>query len=272
MASDIFSFNWSVPQNGYRWIQCKVLVNERGIDPRMATNTSKIEDDERWVLASGIALGQTFYRKVYSPLHQFPALFRTLAQIKNDDKEAILAFANEYGDLGIGRPLAITAQDNPNRLLGMWGETFDDWRNEVDELQWAVRIWEMIQTRDLAGLSKHIRFQEGGMVPRGSNPIPVQLPYGWIFSSHPDLGANGLNPDAPIPPEVTFRTELIPPVSDLFPLGELVTPAIFLVQLWVNAHMEGHVASHLLYNLALKKQFLQLVPANLIAAIWVQLS
>lgn len=43
-------------------------------------------------------------------------------------------------------------------------------------------------------------------------------------------------------------------------------PAYFLVQRWVNQHLEGQVAPHLLYDLERSNPALQIVPKNLLSA------
>ena len=119
MASDVYSFLWSVPQGGYHWVEVKVFVDDG--------DGSRLEDQPRLVLTDGTAIGQMTRIKQYAPLKECTGLYRTFAQIPFQDRDAILAFANEYGNLGIGRMLDVTAKDSPGRLLGVSGETWQDW-------------------------------------------------------------------------------------------------------------------------------------------------
>jgi hypothetical protein len=212
------------------------------------------EDAPRWVLTDGLAVGAPFVRRQYEPLKTYPGLFRQFAQLPLQDRNAILEFANEYGTLGIQRPLHWTAPEEPNRLLPVFGETWQDWAQQIDDMRRAVAIWDMLQARDLSQLLQHIRWHQAGSKEC------------WVYDSHPDLDKSQI---APAPGR---HRQLIEPVEDLFRPGDVLIPAMFLVQRWVNDHLDDTVAPRLLYDLDLGAQVLQIVPRNLAGAMWLQLA
>jgi hypothetical protein len=270
MASDVFRFLWIIPESGYKWIQARVYENEGGAAPGKLRHNSRLEERHQWVLTDGLAIGQTYFRKVYDPLKAHAGLFRTFAQLAPDNRDAILAFANQYGNLGIYRPLDLTAPDEPQRLLGVWGETHHDWAKQIDEMQRAVRIWDMLQARDVAGLSRYISWQEGGERILRPDLFPVQVEQGWVYDSHPDLPPFPVDPLRASPPPPGRSSQMIQPVEDLFKPGDVLTPAMFLVQRWINDHLKERVSPRLLYHLEFGTQVLQIVPNNLLGAMWLQ--
>jgi hypothetical protein len=73
-------------------------------------------------------------------------------------------------------------------------------------------------------------------------------------------------PPGPIGQSVTP----IAPVLDLFKPGDVSTPASFLVQRWINDQLKGHGSPQLRYDLKLGKRVLQIIPENLLSAMWLQ--
>jgi hypothetical protein len=271
MASDVFSFLWRAPEDGYRWMQVRVFVNDAGDSPGAFTHGSRLEDKPEWVLTDGIAFGQTCFFKQYSPLKLFTGLFRTFAGLPWESQDAILAFANEYGHLGIGRPLDVTAKDDPQRLLGVWGETWQDWAKEIDAMRRAVAIWDMVEARDEAGLSQSIRWEAGGEKKVHPNYPPVQVAQGWRYDSHPALPPVYLDrrgvPPFPAPGRLQ---QMILPVPGLFRADDVITPASFMVQRWINEHLKEHAAPSVVYDLDLQKRVIQIIPDSLLSAMWLQ--
>jgi hypothetical protein len=258
MSADVFEFSWLVPQAGYHWLQAQIYRND-GPNPRAMTERSRLDDEPQWVLTKGITIGQEFRQKRYAPLKDFPALFRTLAGIATADREAILSFANRFGYLGIDRPYHIPGSSRT--ALPVFGETHEEWVEQVDELRRALVIWDLLKAGDKPGLARCIRWRERQVMPDG---IGVVNHGGWIYDSHPDLPVG-----KPVPSP--GRTEeLIEPVPELFRPEDVAMPALFLVQRWINKHLAGKVTPRLLYNLDTGQQVLQVVPATLLSAAWLQ--
>jgi hypothetical protein len=268
MANDVFDFVWSVPEDGHKWVQAKVILNDGG-NPAAVTHRSRIDAKAQWVLTSGLAIGSAFLMKQYRPLKMFTGLFRTFAQIPLDDRGAILAFANQFGDLGIHRPLDSTAPEEPGRLLGVWGETHEDWMQQIDEMRRALAVWDKLQNLDADGLSHFIRWQDAEYLADGRTRT---LAPGWVYDSHPDLPPFRVDPRRSVPPGPGRTSKFIEPVGDLFKKGDVLMPALFLLQGWVNNHLKDHVAPRLLYHLDQRKEVLRIVPHNLLGAMWLQLA
>jgi hypothetical protein len=253
MPSDVFSFLWSVPEHGYKWIQAKVYVNDGEDSPRTTTHNSRLDDEPQWVLTAGLAIGQPYNLKQYRPLKNATGLFRTFAHLPLEDRDAVLEFANEYGHLGIPRMTDIEVQQEGQILFGVWGETWRDWMRHIDAMRRAVEIWDMVEARDLRGLSRYIQW----------------IDEKWIYDSHPDL--RHLNTrEALTPPPLGRFSKLIEPALDLFKPGDVLMPASFLAQRWINEHLRGQVAPQVLYDLELGKRVLQIIPDTLLSAMWLQ--
>jgi hypothetical protein len=257
MATDLFAFRWHVPTEGYRWEQARVFEGDR-----VRTHDGFTKRPE-WVLTTGRRWGVQYMAKHYSPLAHFPALFRTFADLPFDDREAILAFANEYGDLGIGKQLYLTEPHDPNALLMVTGETHQDWALGIFRMREAVRLWDLLRGRDVAGLAKFLRW-----VPKGPRPDGTVMGHGaWHYDSHPDL------PETLIPSPPRHYQAVIPEFESIpVTAGDILTPASILVQGWVNEALKGHATPRLLHHLDLGKLVMQIVPDNLLSAMWLQLA
>jgi hypothetical protein len=253
MASDVYSFVWTVPVNGYQWVQSKVLEENGASDGKT-----------HWVLTSGIGIGQTYMMKQYAPLTEFPALFRTFADLAAAaDREAILRFANTYGSLGVSLPLDLSAEHKSGPMPFIWGETHKRWAAAIRAMRRAVTLWDWRVAADREKLSRHFRWQDAGFTNDGHGKAA-----GWRFSTEAEsgvdwgpaiwgLGAGGL---------VAFVQQdhgLVKP-------DDVLMPAYLLVQRWVNSALEGHVTPNLLYDPKPGKPVLQIVPENLLSAMWLQ--
>jgi hypothetical protein len=266
MANDVFEFVWTVPDEGFRWTEARVLGNDR--KPSVATNRSRIDDLTQSVLTDGLTPGSGYFMKRYPPLKMYTGLFRTFAQLPIEDQGAILKFANEFGNLGVGVPLNLAAADDPNRLLGVWGETHAEWMRQIDAMHQALAIWDMFRVRDEAGLRHFIRWQDAQFSEDGRTPTRAE---GWVYSRYrgnPNSKASLRRPLL----SSWWTSQLIQPVQDLFTKTDVFMPALFLVQRWVNQQLEHHVSPRLLYHLDLRKEVVRIVPKNLLGAMWLQLA
>jgi hypothetical protein len=243
MAIDVFGFVWNVPQSGYQWIQARIL-HDKELD----------RDREQWVLTDGLALHQPFLMKQYSPLKMYTGLFRNFAQLPADNRDAILAFANQYGTLGIGKELDLTrAKDEPRPFV--WGETWQDWADHIEAMRLAVDLWDMVTARDTAGVARHVRWQDAEYGEDGRKKSET----GWCYDSRPDL------PRGQVPRTGRRTGEFIEPIPAR--PGDVLMPASRLVYRWINAYLEGTTTPKLVNA---GKVVLQIVPQNLLAAMWLQ--
>lgn len=247
MAVDIATFRWDVPVDGYQWLEARLGGEDEG--------------PPQWVLTEGIGLGSPYRRRRYAPLAAEPALFRIFVGLDFDDRAALLGFANKYGLLGIHQFLALEPASAGQYPMGTIGESHSAWINEILDMRWAVQIQDLVGSHDAAGLRRFITYREELVGPTGE---PLRAG-GWGFSSHPE----GARKSEPIP---RYRGWMIDPVANLFVAGNVFIPATFLVQRWINDKLNEHAAPRLLYNLDLGKQVLQIVPKDLLGAMWFQLA
>jgi hypothetical protein len=245
MANDVFDFRWSVPEDGYRWVQACVYVTQG--------EASRLEDVSRWVLTSGLATGMHYRKWQYAPLQNNSGLFRTFAQLPMENRDAILEFANRYGQLGIGRLTDIEVEQDQKIVAGFWGETWEDWKQAIEEMRRAVEVWRLVDARDRVGLSRLIRRK---------NEL-------WIYDSHPEL-RDVETPEAFAVPPPGRVSEKIDPVLDLFTPDDVFTPAEFLVQRWINQHLKGRATPQLRYDPDRGRRVLQIIPESLLSAMWLQ--
>jgi hypothetical protein len=211
MASDMVGFQWRVAAHGHHWKQAWVWLSDIGhnvFDPARGRYT----DEAEWVLTENLTTGHILKIRQYSPLRMYPGLYRNFAELPHDDLEALLSFANEYGLLGIERPLSLEHQTEPTDYPEIMGESHEDWIKEIHAMRRAVQIWDMIQERQVNKLKHHIQLRETG----------------WCYDSHPDLPRTGIEAFPTSPPGRSGT--LIQPVGDLFKPGDVLMPASFLDQ------------------------------------------
>jgi hypothetical protein len=239
MASEVFSFLWPVPMNGHKWIQARVHGDE--------------EDGPQWVLTEGLAIGDNYNARFYAPLKakEYAGLFRTFANLRYEDRDAILDFANRFGQLGIRTLIDTVIERDGKRLMSGGGETWQDWMHQIVEMRLAVAIWDMIEARDLSGLSRHVQWTERGWC------------YDSLDLSH-DSSGKAMPPGSPV-----RRLTWIPPVLDLFKPDDVLMPASFLVQRWINDYLK-QASPQLRYDLDRGKRVLQIIPDSLLGAMWLQ--
>ena len=141
----------------------------------------------------------------------------------------------------------------------------------------ALDIWDMVQSRDVVGLSSYLWWEEGGEKQLHPNFPPVQVAQGWNYDSHRHLPPMYVDPKRAAPPPPGRYQQWIAPVLDLIKRPsregaspEILEPAAFLVQRWINDHLKGKAAPHLSYNIDIGKRVLQIIPEDLLAAMWLQ--
>lgn len=265
MASNVFGFRWSVPAGGFQWIQSRIFVNDGGTPASSVRHDSRLVDTPQWVLTDGVSIGKRFQMRVYDPLHRHSGLFRTFAGLPYDDKEALLTFANEYGRLGIGNWLA-PPENETAAFAVTTGETWNNWIREIDALRRAIEIWDLVCARDKVGLSRFIFWQDEVPGKDGAGGVAA----GWGYDSHLGLPKDVFAAERRKVAFPGWHAQVISPVGDLFSPLDVLVPASFLVQEWVNKHLEGHVSPRLVYNLDRGDRVMQIVPDSLLAAMWLQ--
>jgi hypothetical protein len=258
MAKDVFEFRQAVPVDGFRWVQARLVVSDREFTARDVRHNRHLEDKPQWVLTSRIVGGASYRRRVGNPFERHTGLFRNFARLP-ETQEATLGFANEFGVLGISRELG-PPEERTGDVQATTGETWKDWVLSITDMRRAIEIWDMVVASNEAGLAKFIRWQDEGW----DDARQVTRFACWIYDTHAHL-PRGLA--VPFPGR---RGEAIELVGDLVKRGEILTPAAYLVQRWINDHLESRVSPRLVFNADLDKRVMQIVPKNLLAGMWLQ--
>jgi hypothetical protein len=229
MASDLVGFWWDVLPRGYRWVRGSLKVRPNVWQPGwMLVEDS--EPDEPPRLYDPFTPDEP--PRLYDPFTTDPGLFRNFAEVSSD-RDSILAFANQYGMLGIGTWLGRFTPEK--RTAGTRGETPQDWGEAIAAMRRAVELWRMVENRDVDRLSTLIRPSKTA----------------WVYT-----GAGSV-----------ARME---PVIDLPQADDVVAPARFFVARWINDRLQGSAMPQLRYEPETGKWVIQLIPGNLLSAMWLQ--
>lgn len=120
-------FAWNVALGGYRWI------TQSG--KRYLCAVDALEQPGWPGMFGG-------YERTYCPLEERTGLFRELIDLKPTEAR-ILEFANRYGQLGLRVDLRHEAPFGPTLLRC---ETLEAWKEEIEDLTSAVRLWDALAT------------------------------------------------------------------------------------------------------------------------------
>ena len=163
MANALFDFQWSVAE-GYGWLKGEPSEAER-------LNKAPIPG---WVLRE---LPDQAARS-YQPLADATGLFRTFAGT-SPTKAGVLAFADEYGLLGTEQYLDPDPRDVADATVEgqVVGERLSDWTAHILVMKDAVDVWDLVATKDEAGLRKLQRSRKLFTKPpahRSAEPAAVE--------------------------------------------------------------------------------------------------
>jgi hypothetical protein len=238
---EVFTFYWDVLKEGFRWVEANELPPKDLQQPIQPQRT-------RW-LTDLVPIGGSYLKWRYKPLEKFPALFRTFADVPATE-EGILAFANEYGSLGIGHGIILDVHGPDNELLIGGGEPLKTWVEQVHAMQRAIAVWDAFEAGDLSKLREVIRVdkQEQHIRAIYLDKRERDVSGAVIFDSeHYD---RGLSPF--ISPTDVFR------------------PALFYVQQIINERLQPHTSTRLLYTPEQDRLRIHVVPTNLLGCLWLQ--
>jgi hypothetical protein len=225
-AQQILIFLWNIPQGGFRWLDATAVA---GAAP------------QRW-LTDAIPVGLQLDARRYSPMDQYPALFRTFADTPLSE-DGITRFANQYGGLGAQEQIRLTP--GPQLSLGV-GESRQVWMNEIDAMHRAVQLWDAVRHRDAPWFQQHVRVE-----PKSSEEI-------WV--SYLEAG-------------VLYHREVIgPDLAGFVKPHDVRRPTLLMLQKMINTRLWDHTAPRLLYDPRRDGLGVYLVPKNLLGALWLQLA
>jgi hypothetical protein len=209
---------------GFRWLDVSAVA---GAAP------------QRW-LTDAIPVGLQLDVRRYSPMDQFPALFRTLADTPLSE-DGVVRFANQYGGLGVQEQIRLTR--GPKLSLGI-GESGPVWMNEIDAMRRAVQMWDAVRHGNTAWFQEHVHVE-----PKGPEEV-------WV--SYLEEG-------------VLYHREVIgPDLAGFVRPNNVRRPTLLFVQRMINTRLRDHAAPRLLYDSDQDRLGLHLVPENLLGALWLQ--
>src|SRR5215831_3931110 len=130
----VFEFTWDVYEGGYRWVetvQARALTQPTPLKPAIDHEAAGAEVRPQLFLTDGLPLtAGSFRARHYQPLHLHSSLFRTFAETV-PTREGILAFADEYGPLGVGVPIELPPPGTSGIQTFGTGEPLSVWVGEI---------------------------------------------------------------------------------------------------------------------------------------------
>ena len=252
MSNELVQFNWSVPDHGYRWVRAR--SNDQSPEPKPLGPDASDEEQrtyeiERWFaaprlyLTDGVPLGQPLGPvRITQPLKDCSGrLHRYFAKVQ-PTPDGILEFANNFGCLGGDIRTEISVRED-DKNTQQRGEGEREWAGEIANISRAVRLWDMAREEKTEELASVIHWDDKG--------VALQ----WEEERSYKLIATDL-----------YHTGRL----NLMRRGDLVTPAMLLVQEIVNTELSNRplVSPRLLWNTDTKQLEQHLVPNSLIGAIW----
>lgn len=226
---------WRYYEGGYDWQDAPIIVDGREpVETRVLT--VKPIDKARYV--------------GYKPLEEFPTLFREFAT-QTESEDSFAAFANKYGELGIG---VLVARPGPLTLA----EPYYEWVNEHRRMRRVVDVLVAIRANDAATLGQwfvvtndSVRYERADDVHMAAGMVAVAGSYRtylWDWAS-----AAGTHEDALI----RFATgwaqyEINKAIADSDSKRQTLTHA------------------RVLFDVDRGRMMLRVVPDNLLGAMWLQ--
>jgi len=156
----LLKFEWMRPEKGFIWWQgaAPAWAKLPADDPRWLLSSAR---DDHWLLTDAQWPNYTRTLGVaVTPLADEPVLFRTFASLA-PTPDAVLAFANQYGALGIESEdveIPIEGRALPHLTTG---ERLATWRREIWLMGHAVALWAAVKHADVVTLRRMVRWVRG---------------------------------------------------------------------------------------------------------------
>lgn len=249
-------FQWPRPDAGFVWTKEPAhtllveIANAEGEDVTAAPGpfltisphtTAVIEDDQ---------------------ILEKTTVFLKFANLE-ETEESILTFANRYGHLNMFNK----------------DESFGYWQQEIRDMKWLVQVWCWVEAKDESALSEIIRWSDDGhtvFCHEGyRRPLKLEGKYRKLLE-RPREWENVVVYDFLADKE--HETSLLmggdpSPMFERFKRGDVLLPAMYLVQREINVRMALRIGGGIGPLLAMneKNELEQyLMPHSLLAALWLQ--
>jgi hypothetical protein len=234
------SFAWPVFDGGYECLE--VVDHESGKLDHVSVEPTDFSDSVR----------------LKKPLLDNPSLFREFAELPLTE-EGILSFANEWGQLLTRPDLDLEAEEeseDDDRVPACDSTTFDEpgdvtdhWYQQIKRMRALVRVWDLIQEGDEAGLAQVMKAQRlGGLQTVGVDFTEIPEPRRLTYINREDL------------PDHLRRLKA----------GRLQEFAKLALYEHVNGQFEDRCSPWIAPDPDTREPVLRLTPRNLEAALWFQ--
>src|SRR5262245_20181275 len=190
MPAPFFSFRGCVPQSGFRWLMARPADEAPGKGQLflvVARPEEGASEERAYELSDVVA-------------------YRSFAETQLD-QEAVLAFANEFGGLGVAVPITVNPENARDHEAELQGESLQEWQRQICVMAELVALWDLYRAGDREGLARH--FRRGDETQRDAD---AEGETGRSTLGHLDTRERVLFDEALL--EVHRRTE---PGDELFP-------------------------------------------------------
>ncbi len=228
-----FMFIGHYPADGYRW--------DNDLRPAPGLVKQESMPDAPWLVSQAVGILEIHQR--YSIFEEKNVL-RDFTEL-SPTAEAIKKFADRHGHLGPLVPLYYPDKVGlPDSIL--WrGEALQYWLEEIEEMNFLVTLWEMIQNRQIETLKEHIIWT--------LDSIGVHFIWKGCYGERIALIAS-----KEISPELLYQ----------WGWGEVIRPALHYLCTMINTRLEGHINPTLFPS---RKDEIYLIPDCLRSALYMLL-
>jgi len=135
-------FPGSVPPGGYVWDDVRVAGRSAAFAPvRALVDAPPPPTPAMADAAERTDCFDVSDQHAHRPLPS--ELFLTFARLPKSE-EATLAFANQWGQLGVGVAVEPGPDPGPDLAPTRYGERWDEWVTQIDRMRKAVRLWRAV--------------------------------------------------------------------------------------------------------------------------------
>lgn len=244
MDSNWFNFTWEVPADGYRWLSGRPI--DKGPRSKATTYLTRIT-----------TYTDSFLSRRYDAQQVPRSLFRTFADVPTTEDD-ILAFAREYGSLGVAEPFQPKVSDVTVVGEPLQGEPLARWCEQIVTMRRLTMLWDLCQAQNLDGLSQHITW-------RDEQGQPVVH-----YRSHPGDSGQGENAGTPLVECVLASRSHHPEWLAQCSPGDLMLPALFHLTAEINQHLHFREGMRMMWDPQQKQLALRLPVTALRDLLWAQ--
>jgi hypothetical protein len=263
-AVGIATFEWLVPQTGYRRIGAR-HVDVRRPRPGIREHTRRAQA----FLAQAEEQEEDWTRTL--PFRDAPGLLQEFAQLEPHPTH-VLAFAQRHGWLGLGQrevdPMRVPSPRPSRRLVP--SEALVEWAREIFAVRQAVDLLTAARERDESRLRRWLRVRNGHASYRRQEPSTSRELARVLESESP--GAARQFPPAAFTFALkgSITIERSEGLADYVQEAGYTHAARFVAQRFINAGLDAHTCARCIYDPETDQHRLSVYPWNLIGAIWVQ--